>query len=110
MKTVWRRGRDSNPQRLLLRGRSRRGRQGFLQRATVGSGRLELADWAADWAAVVTQPEPSNPDLGKTPEQLALEREIAELADQGREEEREAAAWRLADMIMRRTLPHGEAT
>jgi hypothetical protein len=46
-----------------------------------------------------------NPDLGKTPEQVALEREIAELAAQGREEEREAAAWRLADMLMRRTLP-----
>ena len=39
-----------------------------------------------------------NPDLGKTPEELALEREIAEHAAAGREPEREAAAWRLAEV------------
>lgn len=50
-------------------------------------------------------PDRYNPDAGKTPEQLALEREIAELHAQGREEERGAAADRLAAMIMKRTIP-----
>lgn len=45
------------------------------------------------------------PDAGKPPEQIALEREIAELAAQGREQERAEAADRLAALIMRRTLP-----
>jgi hypothetical protein len=92
---AWRRGRDSNPLRHPASGR--------FDGEMVGWRMPESSDKAADWAAASN--DRGHPDLGKTPEQVALEREIAELAAQGREEEREAAAWRLADMIMRRTLP-----
>lgn len=43
------------------------------------------------------------------PKETAQRQLIAELAAQGREEERERAAWVLADMIMRRTLPIPQA-
>jgi predicted RNA-binding Zn-ribbon protein involved in translation (DUF1610 family) len=55
-------------------------------------------------------PDRGDPDLGKTPEEIALEREIAEHAVAGREDERGRAADRLAYSIMRRTLPLGVAS